>query len=127
MFVFKLKAMSYKDVKEAFHVTMGLDPVTEKISSDVELLDSYFSCKILLLFLQFQNLPQGTCGDNAVLNKRAKRSSSGINPKRRMKRETTGLSDLEVEVKSYGHSLRYECGMARKFLDEAGMNILFKN
>ena len=57
MFVFKLKAMSYKDVKEAFHVTMGLDPVTEKISSDVELLDSYFSCKILLLFLHFQNLP----------------------------------------------------------------------
>ena len=44
-----------------------------------------------------------------------------------MKRETTGLSDLEVEVKSYGHSLRYECGMARKFLDEAGMIILFKN
>ena len=37
--------MSYKDVKEALHETMGLDPVTEKISSDVDLLDTYYSCK----------------------------------------------------------------------------------
>ena len=42
---FQLKAMSYKDVKVALHETMGLDPVTEKISSDVELLEAYFSCE----------------------------------------------------------------------------------
>ena len=37
--------MSYKDVKEALHETMGLDPATEKISSGVDLLDAYYSCK----------------------------------------------------------------------------------
>ena len=37
--------MSYKDVKEALHETMGLHPVTEKISSDVDLLSAYYSCR----------------------------------------------------------------------------------
>ena len=37
--------MSYKEVKVALHETMGLDPVTEKVSSDVDLLEAYLSCK----------------------------------------------------------------------------------
>ena len=37
--------MSYKDVKEAMHKTMGLDPEIEKISSDVDLLAAYHTCK----------------------------------------------------------------------------------
>ena len=48
--------MSYKDVKTALHETMGLDPVTEKISSDVDLLDTYYSCKTELMSKCFENL-----------------------------------------------------------------------
>lgn len=42
----QLKAMSYKDVKVLLHETMGLDPVAEKISSDVDLLEAYFFCEL---------------------------------------------------------------------------------
>lgn len=59
------------------------------------------------------------CGDNVqVLNGRKKRSAGEPIPQTRMKRESTQLSDLELELKSYGNNLRFECGLARRFLDE---------
>ena len=60
------------------------------------------------------------CGDNVeVLNVRKKRSAGELDPQTRIKREATQqLSDLELELKSYGNNLRYECGLARRFLDE---------
>lgn len=54
--------MSYKDVKEALHETMGLDPVTEKISSDVDLLDTYYSCKTYAESKCFEKPFQGCVG-----------------------------------------------------------------
>ena len=59
------------------------------------------------------------CGDNVqVLNGRKKRSAGEPSSQTRRKRDTAQMSDLELEVKSYGNNLRYECGLARRFLDE---------
>ena len=56
--------MSYNDVKKAFHETMDLDPLIEKISSDVDLLDTYYSCKTFaeLMSKCFENHFQGCVG-----------------------------------------------------------------
>ena len=40
-----MKSMSFKEVREELHNVMGLDPESEKISSDVDLLDTYYTCK----------------------------------------------------------------------------------
>ena len=59
------------------------------------------------------------CGDSVeVLNGRRKRSATHVSSQTRVKREDSQLSDLDLELKSYGNNLRYECGLARRFLDE---------
>ena len=40
-----MKSLSFKEVREELHNVMGLDPESEKISSDVDLLDTYYACK----------------------------------------------------------------------------------
>ena len=42
--------MSFKEVREELHNVMGLDPGSEKISSDVDLLDAYYACKFSFIF-----------------------------------------------------------------------------
>ena len=58
------------------------------------------------------------CGDSVqVLNGRKKRSATDVSSQSRVKGDDSQLSDLDLELKSYGNNLRYECGLARRFLD----------
>ena len=64
-----------------------------------------------LLVLTVNSLNTGTCGDT---NRKKRETVQGDGGRR--KREAVE-TDEEVALRSYGSRLRYECGLARMFVD----------
>ena len=99
MTVSELKLLSYDDVKFKVASEIGYDAVSSKKASDVDLLNEFF---------------QHAC--NGVSRKKRHSFSLKSLPNQREKREEPETL-MELEMRSSGSRLRYECGIARKFLD----------
>ena len=108
----ELKQLSFDETKERLGQMVSMDASTTKKTFDSDLLEPFYNEMCL---------PVTSSGG------RKKRSSVQLDEedfnndlmerieKERYKRETE--TELEVEMRSYGSQLRYECGLARRFYD----------
>ncbi len=104
--VSEIKQMAYDDVKEKIALIVGIAPDQIKKQKDIPLLESFY---------------EKMCQANAYSG-RKKRDTSHLVSVRdpsnvyRTKRQSAE-TDQEIELRSYGSKLRYECGLARMFYD----------
>ena len=101
--VSEIKQMSYDDVKEKIALVVGTAPDNIKKQKDKTLLRTFY---------------EYVCESNnqAGRRKRELLISENFDTSTRSKRQTVE-SDEEIELRSYGSQLRYECGLARMFYD----------
>ena len=103
--VSEIKQMSYDDVKEKIALVVGIAPDQIKKQKDIPLLESFH---------------EKVCQANAYSGRKKRESSDLFSVDRdpfRIKRQSAVETDQELELRSYGSQLRYECGLARMFYD----------
>ena len=126
-----IKQMGFDDVKRTLGAEMNIDPISTQKMKDKDLLELYYANTC-------EQYTTGTIENTAeaVANGRRKReisessldleeSSYTERPKfldysnfTRLKRQVeVEETEEEIDLRSYGSRLRYECGLARMFLD----------
>ena len=117
----EMKQMSFDEVKVLMGtLLLDMDEATSKATKDIEFLAEYrtgnFDQMIsfwfkMILGIEMCEAPSGRKKRDVVQKQRELPRLSDL----RKKRQTETL--LDIEMRSYGSQLRYECGLARKFYD----------
>ena len=102
--VSEIKQMSYDDVKEKIALVVGIAPDKIKRKKDKTLLSEFY---------------EQVCArtQQAGRRKRELYTLENLNDKKNRTKREQVESVEEIEIRSYGSQLRYECGLARMFYD----------
>ena len=115
-----IKQMGFDDVKRALGAEMGIDPISTQKMKDKELLQLYHANTCIQYTTDTKDNTEAV-----VANGRRKREtymerkrtlSMDYSNFTRLKRQVEETEE-EIDLRSYGSKLRYECGLARMFLD----------
>ena len=122
-----IKQMGFDDVKRTIGAEMNIDPISTQKMKDKDLLELYHANTCVQYTTAVKENTEA-----AVANGRRKRETSGgtetSNTDRTWNIENSNFtkvkrqaevqeSEEEINLRSYGSRLRYECGLARMFLD----------
>ena len=101
--VSEMKQMSFDNVKEKIALVVGIEAVMIKRQKDKTLLGQFYA---------------QVCGKNYPVGRRKRELLilENLDTPTRSKRETVETLK-EIELRSFGSQLRYECGLARMFYD----------